>query len=81
MNWMLPAGRVDLRERHRLAVLPDPRHHGDRVRARRGRRCVWFLWKYRARPGRKAHYTHGNVKAEVIWTVVPAVIVVVHRAR
>ena len=37
---------------------------------------VWFAIKYRARPGRKAHYTHGNMKAEVIWTAVPAVVVV-----
>lgn len=37
---------------------------------------VWFLFKYRARPGQKAHYTHGNVMAEVIWTAVPAVTVV-----
>ncbi len=37
---------------------------------------IWFLIKYRARPGRKAYYTHGSVKAEVIWTTVPAVVVV-----
>ncbi len=37
---------------------------------------VWFLIKYRARPGRKAYYTHGSAKAEVIWTAVPAVVVV-----
>lgn len=38
---------------------------------------VWFVVKYRARPGRRAHYTHGNTRAEVIWTAVPAVTVVV----
>jgi cytochrome c oxidase subunit 2 len=38
---------------------------------------IWFMIKYRARPGRKAQYTHGNAKAEVIWTAVPAVTVVV----
>lgn len=38
---------------------------------------IWFIIKYRARPGRKAYYTHGNVKAEVIWTAIPAVAVVV----
>jgi len=38
---------------------------------------LYFSFKYRARPGRKAHYTHGNVTAEVIWTAVPAVTVVV----
>ena len=37
---------------------------------------VWFMIKYRARPGRKAYYTHGNVKAEYIWTAVPAVVCV-----
>ena len=37
---------------------------------------VWFLFKYRARPGQRAYHTHGNFKAEVIWTAVPAVVVV-----
>jgi cytochrome c oxidase subunit 2 len=37
---------------------------------------LWFSCKYRARPGHKAHYTHGNATAEVIWTAVPAVVVV-----
>lgn len=36
-----------------------------------------FIFKYRARPGRRAHYTHGNARAEVIWTAIPAVTVVV----
>jgi cytochrome c oxidase subunit II len=34
----------------------------------------WFAWKYRSRAGRKAHYTHGNHTLEVIWTVIPAII-------
>jgi cytochrome c oxidase subunit 2 len=38
---------------------------------------IWFLIKYRARPGRKAHYTHGNNTAEIIWTAIPAVTVVI----
>lgn len=38
---------------------------------------LWFLIKYRARPGRKAHYTHGSLKAEVLWTAVTAVTVIV----
>ena len=38
---------------------------------------VWFLFKYRARPGGKVHYTHGSTKAEIIWTTVPAVTVVI----
>src|SRR2546423_8386360 len=37
---------------------------------------IWFLVKYRGRPGRRALYTHGNVKAEYIWTGVTAVVVV-----
>ncbi len=38
---------------------------------------IWFAIKYRGRPDRKAYYTHGNVRAEYIWTAVPAVVVVV----
>ena len=38
---------------------------------------IWFMIKYRARPGRKAYYTHGSLRAEVIWTSVPAVVVVI----
>ncbi len=37
----------------------------------------WFLWKYRGRPGRKARYTHGSNTAEVVWTSVTAVVVVI----
>lgn len=37
----------------------------------------WFLWKYRGRPGRKATYMHGSMRAEVIWTGVTAVVVVI----
>lgn len=37
---------------------------------------LWFIFKYRERPGRKAYYTHGNVKAEYVWTAFPAVVVV-----
>jgi cytochrome c oxidase subunit 2 len=36
----------------------------------------WFLIRYRARPGRRAGYTHGNGLVEVIWTVIPALILV-----
>jgi cytochrome c oxidase subunit 2 len=38
---------------------------------------IWFIIKYRSRPGRKALYTHGSTKAEIIWTAVPAVTVVI----
>jgi cytochrome c oxidase subunit II len=34
---------------------------------------VIFLVKYRARPGGRAHYTHGNNRLELIWTAVPAI--------
>jgi len=33
---------------------------------------IWFVVQYRERPGRKAFYTHGNTRAEVIWTPSPA---------
>ena len=38
---------------------------------------IWFCIKYRTREGRKAHYTHGSNKLEIIWTAVPAVIIAV----
>lgn len=38
---------------------------------------VWFLFRYRKRPGRKATYVHGSTRAEVIWTSVTAVVVVI----
>ena len=37
---------------------------------------VWFLWKYRAKPGVRAKHTHGNHTVEMVWTVVPAAILV-----
>jgi cytochrome c oxidase subunit 2 len=38
---------------------------------------IVFLVMYRAQPGRKATYTHGNTTLEVVWTIVPALILVV----
>ncbi len=38
---------------------------------------LFFLFKYRHREGRQAHYTHGNNRVEVVWTIVPALICVV----
>jgi cytochrome c oxidase subunit 2 len=38
---------------------------------------VVFLIQYRHREGRRATYTHGNTTLEIIWTIVPAVILVV----
>ncbi len=37
---------------------------------------VWFLFKYRHREGRKATYVEGNATAEIVWTAIPALIVV-----
>jgi cytochrome c oxidase subunit 2 len=38
---------------------------------------LWFLVRYRDRPGAKARYLHGSNRAEIIWTSVTAVVVVV----
>src|SRR5262245_23327605 len=38
---------------------------------------IYFVIRYRHREGRRAHYTHGNNRLEVIWTIVPAIICVV----
>lgn len=38
---------------------------------------IAFLWMYRQRPGRRATYTHGNTTLEMVWTIVPALILVV----
>src|SRR2546425_8436919 len=38
---------------------------------------IWFVIRYRGRPGRKAFYTHGNTRAEVVWTAIPAVTMVI----
>jgi cytochrome c oxidase subunit 2 len=33
-----------------------------------------FLWMYRARPGGRATYTHGNTTLEIVWTAIPSVL-------
>jgi len=38
---------------------------------------IAFLIVYRDRPGRRARYTHGNTSLEIVWTIVPALILVV----
>ena len=38
---------------------------------------VAFLVMYKDRPGRRARYTHGNTTLEIVWTVVPSLILVV----
>src|SRR5262245_47436710 len=35
-----------------------------------------FLVMYRHRDGRRATYTHGNTALEIMWTIVPALILV-----
>ena len=36
-----------------------------------------FLVMYKDRPGRRARYTHGNTTLEIMWTVVPSLILVI----
>jgi len=36
-----------------------------------------FLVMYRDRPGRRARYTHGNTTLEIVWTLVPSLILVI----
>jgi len=38
---------------------------------------IWFVIAYRQREGRRATYTHGNTTLEIIWTIVPAAILIV----
>ena len=38
---------------------------------------VVFLIRYREQPGRRATYSHGNTTLEIIWTIIPAVILIV----
>lgn len=37
---------------------------------------IYFLIRYRSRAGHKAVYYHGNTRLEIIWTVIPALIVI-----
>ncbi len=37
---------------------------------------VWASWRYAAQPGRLADYYHGSQRLEVIWTIIPAAILV-----
>jgi cytochrome c oxidase subunit 2 len=40
---------------------------------------LYAIWKYRSRPGqpRQPEQTHGNTKLEILWTVIPAVVLAV----
>jgi cytochrome c oxidase subunit 2 len=42
---------------------------------------VAFLVMYRERPGRRATYSHGHTTLELLWTIVPALILIVPRSR
>lgn len=35
---------------------------------------VWAMWKFGARPGAKSPYTHGSHRLEMLWTAVPAAV-------
>src|SRR5690606_31425761 len=37
---------------------------------------VWAAWRFVPEPGRKAQYFHGSQRLEVIWTIIPAAILV-----
>jgi cytochrome c oxidase subunit 2 len=37
---------------------------------------IYFCLRYRARPGQKASGMHGSAKAEIIWTAIPAAILI-----
>lgn len=37
---------------------------------------VWFVFRYRERDGRRALYHHGSNRVELVWTAVPAVVMV-----
>lgn len=39
---------------------------------------IWFMIKYRWRPDRKKGiYSHGNTKIEMVWTIIPTIILIV----
>jgi cytochrome c oxidase subunit II len=37
---------------------------------------LWFSFRYRHKPGRRAEHIHGNWKIEAVWTVIPFLIVI-----
>lgn len=37
---------------------------------------VWFVWRYSRRDASKAVYTHGNHTLEMVWTAVPALLLI-----
>ncbi len=41
---------------------------------------IYFLIKYRYRPGRQAKFTHGSSKLELVWTIIPTLILAITAA-
>ncbi len=37
---------------------------------------VYVLWRYPQNTEKKAHYTHGSQTLEVVWTIIPAILLV-----
>jgi cytochrome c oxidase subunit 2 len=37
---------------------------------------VWFLWRYSRQDGTKAVYTHGSHRLEMLWTALPALLLI-----
>ena len=37
---------------------------------------LWSMWKFSDRPDRKTAYTHGSKKLELIWTIIPAFVLI-----
>lgn len=35
---------------------------------------LWFIFRYKAKDNKKAFFTHGNKLVEIIWTVIPGII-------
>ena len=38
---------------------------------------IWFLIQYRAKPGRRAVYSHGSAGLELLWTAIPAAVFII----
>ena len=74
----LVAGRcIHVWSRHRFVVLPYLLYYGVSTFILVTVLMIWFLIGYRQSEGRRATYTHGNTTLEIIWTVVPAAILIV----
>lgn len=42
---------------------------------------VWFAFRYRHREGRRAFHIHGSMRAELVWTAIPFLIVIMIAAQ